>query len=550
MPMGHALAIQETIGRGRGVVRDPAVLWPFDAEQAHHAAERVLNHKPDEQWTALPMPISVQAARVAVETLAASLAQLAPSLLGVFEASGRSASQLSDDPLQGLGELIQNADDAAARNASLQLTLDNKLVFAHDGGALTLPDVWALAIPWLSEKANDADSLGRFGVGLKTLQALSTTLDVHHGPFHVRFGSSDLTPIEALTSPSPPWATTTFHVPLPPGRLNLTALGQWLTDWGDAGLLFLRHLDTIELLDPTGSTVEELHLTRTTPTPVTRQDHPLTRSTATARDGRCWWVYEANVDSPESSRAGKADAGHTRIAIAVPRFADPGYLHVGLPVCPIGLPFRIAAQFDPLANRRGISPTPWSLALIDQVADLWVRASLDLFDVDPADAWRAIPLQAELDADTHTSDSVRERFATSLLVRARRIWAETLRLSINGARFPLTEVGYESVDLTAILSPHDTARLAERPAALPMNQRDPDARWRQVFAELPAIDAPTPVKGRHSKRCRSAARRRPRRRLLGRSAGRPGHLRPGSRPTREGLAKRARSEPVTAPDHW
>jgi hypothetical protein len=45
--------------------------------------------------------------------------------------------------------------------------------------------VWALAIPWLSLKVDDPDQLGRFGIGLKTLHALSDVLEVHQGYFRV-----------------------------------------------------------------------------------------------------------------------------------------------------------------------------------------------------------------------------------------------------------------------------------------------------------------------------------------------------------------------------
>ena len=122
--------------------------------------------------------------------------------------------------------MIQNADDLGATSAEFFVDeTRNRLLFQHNGAGLSLHDVWALAIPWLSLKVDDPDQLGRFGIGLKTLHALSDILDVHQADFHVRYEAHDL----AAAEPDALWpddvganGMTTFVVPFDTGAATPT----------------------------------------------------------------------------------------------------------------------------------------------------------------------------------------------------------------------------------------------------------------------------------------------------------------------------------------
>ena len=108
------------------------------------------------------------------------LRSLPASIRSALEGAESSAGHLSDDRLQGLAELIQNADDLGASDAVFAVDeAGSRLLFRHNGDGLTLHDVWGLAIPWLSLKVTDAEQLGRFGIGLKTLHSLSDILEAH-----------------------------------------------------------------------------------------------------------------------------------------------------------------------------------------------------------------------------------------------------------------------------------------------------------------------------------------------------------------------------------
>jgi hypothetical protein len=106
------------------------------------------------------------------------------ALRAAFDGARAGAEMLSGDRLQGLAEIIQNADDTGAHRVEFRV-VDDTLIATHDGSPVRLPDVLALALPWLSSKTEDAGATGRFGVGLMTLRILSDVLDVHSGPYHV-----------------------------------------------------------------------------------------------------------------------------------------------------------------------------------------------------------------------------------------------------------------------------------------------------------------------------------------------------------------------------
>lgn len=469
--------------------------WSFTAPEAEAAAHEVVHYAPETPWTRTPVPVDSEAAAASVAALAAEFNRLPPSIRGALGRATSNAAQLSDDRLQGLAELIQNADDVGATKAFFTVD-DDRLLFGHNGSDLTLPDVWGLTIPWLSEKTDNAEALGRFGIGLKTLQSLSETLEAHNGHFHLSLGRSTLAALDddSLQWPNRPAdATTIFVVPFEHGTTTQSEVQKWLEAWGDAGLLFLRSLQSVALQTMDGTHVEQLQLSRLAS--VTLDNLHLTRTEVSATDGRTWLLYARNAESPELARAGKARTETTPIAVAFSRFTgDQGHIHVGLPVRSTGLPFRLAGQFDPLANRRDIAESRWNLEVLRLIADLWLDAVLDFFATDAAHAWTAVPLDVEIEADTSTTGPVRAALNQHLMQTARLAFAEAVRFSdANGESHPLRDLAYETPELSDILSADDIRTLADAKGVIEHGSRSNDGRWRDVLADLEILGADTPI---------------------------------------------------------
>lgn len=471
-------------------------LWEFSAEDAAQAAHEVVHHTPDTPWERIPVPRDSDAAAASVVALSAEFQRLPPSIRGALGRASTNAAQLSDDRLQGLAELLQNADDVGADTAFFVVE-DDRLMFGHNGSDLTLPDVWGLTIPWLSEKSYNAEALGRFGIGLKTLQSLSETLEAHNGHFHLSLGRSSLTTagLDPEWPAQPDLATTIFVVPFHRAATTQDEVAQWLEVWGDAGLLFLRSLRSVSLLDRNGTAVARVRLIHGGAVQLNLDGGLATRTRVSADDGREWLRYTRSAASPESFRSGKAQTDTTPVAIAFPRFeGDEGHVHVGLPVRPIGLPFRFAGQFDPLANRRDISTSDWNLGVLELVAGLWVDAVLDLFATDASGAWAAVPLGSEIETDSRTVGPVRDALTRSLLEDARLAFADAVRLDGgHGRSQPLGDLAYETLDLTGVLSDDDIRLLAKTPGVLTPHTRSGGSRWRDVLDDLGELGATVPA---------------------------------------------------------
>jgi hypothetical protein len=427
-------------------------------------------------------PTGRDEAAAAVETLGQRFDGGGGTLTEIIENARAAAQILSGDRLQGLSEIVQNADDAEAVTVRFLLR-DDELLIAHDGRPLVLKDVHALAAPWLTTKRDDASAVGRFGIGLMTLHALAETLEVHSGDYHIRFGDPSLTTIATPELPDGFAAghETVLRLPLAHNALEPSALMDWASGWEDSGLLFLSHVS--EVMFSAGSSCRTLRLTWEelggTRWEGLNEVAAVRRRTATASDGRSWIVHAAEIPSPRGlHRAHKATHATTPVAVALGLVEEPeGVLYAGLPVVHVDLPIRASAQFDPIASRQGLADTKWNRALADLVADLWTHAVFDLFDIDPRRAWQVIPLSR----DASTEVGVVAYLEQLLIERAHRVIAEELAFAVDGTEHWVGDLAVEVVELEGLLTPEEVAQLAGLAAAMPTAIRDDNDRWRVVL---------------------------------------------------------------------
>ncbi|WP_344466152.1 sacsin N-terminal ATP-binding-like domain-containing protein [Kitasatospora kazusensis] len=314
------------------------------------AADRLFDEYGEEAGLAVPEPADRAAARAAVTRLGERFAALRGAVRHVLARSSDQAAHLSDDDLQGLSEVVQNAEDLGASEVRILLQ-QGELLLAHNGAPVRLPDVLALAMPWLTTKEEDAESTGRFGIGLMTLRAISPLLEIHSGHYDVRFGNSTVTAVAGLRTPSgfvgPEW--TVLRVPFEDGSLTVGDISRWLSGWTDSALLFLRHVTRIVLLGGDLRPLRELRLERGRE----KAEHLLLGGAmrqvrlreVESADGTRWLHCTAVVSAPEGvRRAGKATADTVAVSLAIPRGGPaPGQVHVRLPVTATALPFRIGA---------------------------------------------------------------------------------------------------------------------------------------------------------------------------------------------------------------
>lgn len=463
-------------------------------ELAEAAADQLLD-TPDAEPAYEPNDL--RTAEAAVQRLGWRLATLPPAIKRALERARNSAKSLSSDRLQGIAEVVQNADDVGATQVRMCLR-PTDLLISHDGRPVRLEHVLALATPWLSTKSEEAAAFGRFGIGLMALHSLSTKIEVHCHPYHVELGDPTIEPIAPPVLPAqfqePGW--TTLRIPLEAGTIESNEVEGWLNRWGDAGLLFLRSVSRITLLSPEGKWVCGLALSR---------EHDegsvaslpsggfVLRHRVEAADGRSWMLYSAEVPTPpEVERAYKATEATTPIAVGLPLWpVEEGQVYAGLPVAATGLPLFVNGQFDPLTNRQGFADNAWNRALVSLVAELWSRAALDLFSYDPQTAWLGMPVGDAVVADT--TAPVLSALTAAITAHAWQSVARDVLFPVPSLGLvSLSQLAVEAPPLEGILTETETASLAGLPATLPAEARDQAGRWRLVLDGWRAAGADIP----------------------------------------------------------
>ena len=468
------------------------------SQLAEEAAEKLFNAKTGETADVFEPP-DIESARAATKRLGELFNNLAGSIADALEAARYNAELLSSDRLQGIAEIVQNADDVEATQVKI-VPRPSELLVSHNGKPVQLRHVLGLATPWLSTKSGDTDAFGRFGIGLMTLRSLSDVLEVHCHPYHVRLGSP--TTVSPISPPETDdefleagW--TTFRIPLALGQLGLEELEEWLGRWDDSALLFLRHVKRVTLLNPGEGIVRELTLSRIDEGDISigtpENDRTASRQRVTVDDGRSWTVYTQEVSVPEGmTRANKATGQTTPISVALPQGeVKHGQIHAGLPVTHTKLPVFANAQFDPLASREELADNGWNNALFSLVAELWSHAALDLFSRDPKAAWRAVPIAPGL--EDATESAVVRKLEKAILSRARYWLSAHLTFDIPGhGQTALSRLAVETPALEGILTDRETADLADLSATLPPQVRDQHGRWRSVLEDWQAAGANLP----------------------------------------------------------
>ena len=446
-------------------------------------------------------PHGLVEANAAVQRFGQRFEELPGTITRALEAASGSATLLSSDRLQGLAEIVQNAADAGASQVRLLLT-PTELLATHDGRPVRLHHILGFATPWLSTKGAESGPIGRFGIGLMTLRALSPTMEVHCPPYHVQIGEPTISPIDRSALPlgfkEAGW--TTLRIPLEQGSVSQEELVEWLESWGDAALLFLRRLSRVTLVSPVGETVCEIALDRGHVKEAVIGESPVSgtvsRHQADSRDGRSWVVYSAEMESPAGlSRARKATESKTPVSVALPLSpVHSGMVYAGLPVAPATSVLFASAQFDPLTSRLGFADNAWNRALIPLVADVWSHAALDLFGRDPKAAWLAMPIVQTAERDIGWSAV--KRSEDEVTSRARQWLTPRLTFHAPGkGNVSLSKLAVEAQPLEFILTDTQTATLAGLPATLPRGIRDQHGRWREVLEDWRSAgaDLPEPV---------------------------------------------------------
>jgi hypothetical protein len=464
-----------------------------DSRLGREAAERLCHEWPT--VADLAELDSVAFANAAVGRLAKLIAEQPALFQASRRGSERGAESLSARPFQGILESIQNGDDLGANELRLAIRRRGRrreLLVVHDGSPISLCHVGAMVLPWVTTKADDPLTSGRFGVGQKTLRMLGGPIAAHCHPYHFRMDE-----IPAVCEPEPAipglydpsQRETLLVVPLE-SWVDTQALGRFVAELGARALVFLRSIRRVSLIDlGSGKRAVDHRLREGSRREVTlqvagRQLAVEALELKAGRGGRRYLRYLVEFPLKAGERRhNKATGPTTTLGVCVPARPEPGSLYdrVPLPV-PCVLPVGLNAQFDPDAPRSTFHGNPWNRTRFAELGDLLAAVCLDIFNQDPTRAWSAIPLAR--DCPDGVSDWVRERYQSDVIGACQRRLAEELQLEPRGEALHLDRIVLEEAALDGMLTVEDQEWLAPDHDALPPEWRDRHGRWREVLSEF------------------------------------------------------------------
>ena len=167
--------------------------------------------------------------------------------------------QLYSERTHFIFELIQNAEDAGATELAFEL-FEDRLELRHDGRPFTEADVRGVCGVGQSGKAGDLTSIGKFGIGFKSVYAYTRTPRIHSGDEHFRIENFVRPVAEAPVAVAGTLFVFPFDHDAAPAAVAAREIAAALSALEPRILLFLRNIGRLRTGGPRaeGSVVERL----------------------------------------------------------------------------------------------------------------------------------------------------------------------------------------------------------------------------------------------------------------------------------------------------
>lgn len=159
------------------------------------------------------------------------------------------ADQMYSDPTHFLFELLQNAEDAGAKDVNFRLYAD-RLELEHDGEAFSPEDVLGICDLVGSKKKEDLTNIGKYGIGFKSVYSHTDTPMVHSlGQYSQEHFAIDLyvqpRAIPAVLSEPGTLFVLPFDRKDKDSNESFREISGRLQDLGLRTLVFLNHINSI-----------------------------------------------------------------------------------------------------------------------------------------------------------------------------------------------------------------------------------------------------------------------------------------------------------------
>ena len=157
--------------------------------------------------------------------------------------------QLYSERTHFIFELIQNAEDAGATELAFEL-FEDRLELRHDGRPFTEADVRGVCGVGQSGKAGDLTSIGKFGIGFKSVYAYTRTPRIHSGGEHFRIENFVRPVAEAPVTVAETLFVFPFDHDAVPAAVATREIAAALSALRPGILLFLRNIERLRTGGP------------------------------------------------------------------------------------------------------------------------------------------------------------------------------------------------------------------------------------------------------------------------------------------------------------
>ncbi|NHA14598.1 sacsin N-terminal ATP-binding-like domain-containing protein [Thioalkalivibrio sp. XN279] len=300
--------------------------------------------------------------------------------------SGKLAAGLYDDRTHFIFELLQNAEDALGRrgewNGSRKVTFTlapTRLTLSHFGKPFDEADVRSICD--IAESTKNESSIGRFGLGFKSVYTVTDLPEIHSGDED--FSIENYVFPKRLTRSVRAADETQIILPLKPedasAAQDITAGFRQL---GPSALLFLRHIDEINWSVEGGASGFYLRNTPESLGPNVQRITLIGNEDDREEVDQNWLVFHRDIFSAEGHKVGRGEIAFSLVAVkdtpgrwAVQPLAKSALVVFFPTVVESHLGFLVQGPYRTTPSRDNIPPgEPWNLHLVKETSSLLVEA--------------------------------------------------------------------------------------------------------------------------------------------------------------------------------
>lgn len=212
-------------------------------------------------------------------------------------------NRLYTDRTHFIFELLQNAEDAGASKVLFQL-FENKLEVLHDGRLFDEKDVRGICGVGEGTKAEDLTQIGKFGIGFKSVYAVTATPEIHSGHESFKIEHYVRPYVVRQRDIGDSW-TTLFAFPFDKEDVEpataCSEISAGLRQLSARTLLFLRNIQEIEYTLPDG--IDGFYLREETSRGGAREITVIGQNSG-EEASEDWLIFERPVEVPDPREDG------------------------------------------------------------------------------------------------------------------------------------------------------------------------------------------------------------------------------------------------------